>query len=489
VAVGFRCWCKVFGVARTQLSPDGNAMSERTLINPATGEAVAQVPEMSPRDVDAAVTKAAAAYDDGGWGRNAPRERAVALDAIADLIDDHGDELARLDSLNTGRPLKETRADMEEAAGFFRFFAKATVWVSGETFQLQGGILGLTLREPRGVVGSITPWNYPLPASSVKVAPALAAGNTCVLKPSELTPLSALRLAELVTEAECLPPGVLNVVTGSGEVTGAAVVEHPGIAMVSFTGGTDTGRVVLGSAARTLKPVSVELGGKTPSIVFPDADLNAALEGSLMGAFSAHGQNCVAASRLLLHEDVHDEFLERFCQRAAELRLGDPFDPATQFGPLVSEQQLRKVERYVAAGTAEGARLLTGGSRPDGGLAKGFYYRPTVFAGAGPRSTISQEEIFGPVVSALRFRSVEEAISVANGTRYGLATGVWTSDLGVATRVAREVRAGMVWINDFNAFWPELPYGGYKESGFSRELGRAGLEEYTSLKQITIRST
>jgi betaine-aldehyde dehydrogenase len=460
----------------------------RRLVNPATSEVVASVPEASPADVDEAVRRARRAFDRGEWARTAPGERVDALEAIADLIDEHADELARWDCVNTGRPLSETRLDIPEAARFFRFFARATVHLRGETIDLPGGVLGLTVREPKGVVGLIVPWNYPLPNASVKLAAALAAGNTCVLKPSELTPLSALRLSELIEAGALLPADVLNVVTGAGEVAGQAIVEHADIDAVSFTGGTSSGAAVLRSAARGLKAVSLELGGKSPNIVFPDADLERALDSAILGAFSAHGQNCVAASRLLLHADIHDEFLQAFCARARLIRLGNPLEADTEMGPLVSEEQRARVEHYVDLGRRQGARLLLGGRRPQGEtFERGFFFEPTVFADVSPDLAIAQDEIFGPVVSVLKFTSPQEALALANGTRYGLAAAVWSRDLEVALELARGIRAGMVWINDYNTFYPELPYGGYKQSGFGRELGFEGLEEYTTVKQITVK--
>jgi betaine-aldehyde dehydrogenase len=477
------------------MGPDAQLVSEekpgvRQLVNPATGEVVASVAEAGPADVDEAVRQARRAFEHGEWGRTAPRERADALEAIADLISEHAEELARLDCLNTGRPLSETQLDMPEVAGFFRFFARATVHLRGETVDLPGGVLGLTVREPKGVVGLIVPWNYPLPNASVKLAAALGAGNVCILKPSELTPLSALRLRELIEETTLLPAGVLNVVTGAGEIAGQAIVEHADVDGVSFTGGTSSGASVLRSAAGGLKAVLLELGGKSPNIVFPDADLERALESAIGGAFSAHGQNCVAASRLLLHEQIHDEFLEAFCKRARDIRLGNPLEAGTQMGPLVSEEQRARVEHYVDLGRSQGARLVLGGGRPRGAkFARGFFFEPTVFADVSPEMAIAQDEIFGPVVSVLEFSSPQEALALANSTRYGLAAAVWSRDLETAFDLARGIRAGMVWINDYNAFYPELPYGGYKQSGFGRELGFEGLEEYTVLKQITVKGS
>jgi betaine-aldehyde dehydrogenase len=462
----------------------------RQLVNPATGEVIASVSEATPADVDQAVQRARRAFEHGEWAHTAPGERADALEAIAALIGEHAEELARLDCVTSGRPLSETQLDIPEAVAYFRFFARATLHLRGETLALPGRVFGLTVREPKGVVGLIVPWNYPLVNASVKLAAALAAGNCCLLKPSELTPLSALRLRELIKAAGILPEGVLTVITGSGEVAGRSIVEHPGVDAVSFTGGTSTGEAVLRSAAAGLKAVSLELGGKSPAIVFPDADLERTLEAAIDGSFAAHGQNCVAASRLLLHEQIHDEFLDAFCGRAAAIRLGDPVDPQTQMGPLVSEEQRARVEHYVELGRREGGRLVRGGKRPPGEqFARGFFFEPTVFSQVSPHAAIAQEEIFGPVVSAFKFSSPGEALELANSTRYGLAAGVWTRDLDLALQLARGIRAGMVWINDYNTFYPELPYGGYKQSGFGRELGLEGLEEYTVLKQITVKGS
>ena len=455
-------------------------------INPATEEVSAQVAKGDERDVDLAVQAARRAFDQGPWPRMAAAERARMLWKLADLIGGNLDEMARLESVNTGKTLFDSgKVELPFAAEVFRYYAGWTTKIHGETLNLRDGAFTFTLRQPLGVVGAIVPWNFPFLLASWKIAPALAAGNTVVLKPASLTPLTALRFAELTQEAG-LPEGVFNVVPGPGGKAGMALVRHPGVDKVAFTGSTEVGKGIMREAAGSLKRVSLELGGKSPNIVLADADLEAALRGALTGIFYNKGEVCAAGSRLLVEQRVHDEFVEKLVERVKGLKVGDPMDKATRMGPVVSAQQLETVLGSVAAGRREGAPLAAGGERLRVSDGRGYFVQPTVFTGVSNAMRIAREEIFGPVLSVIPFKDVDDAVAQGNETFYGLAAAVWTRDVGKALRIARALRAGTVWVNAYNLYDAALPFGGFKESGFGRELGQAGLDLYTEVKSVWV---
>jgi acyl-CoA reductase-like NAD-dependent aldehyde dehydrogenase len=455
-------------------------------INPATEKVSAQVAKGGERDVDLAVQAARRAFDHGPWPRTAAAERARILWKLADLISANLDEMARLESVNTGKTLFDSgKVELPFAAEVFRYYAGWTTKIHGETLNLRDGAFTFTLRQPLGVVGAIVPWNFPFLLASWKIAPALAAGNTVVLKPASLTPLTALRFAELTQEAG-LPEGVFNVVTGPGGKVGMALVRHAGVDKIAFTGSTDVGKGIMKEAAGSLKRVSLELGGKSPNVVFADADLEAALRGALTGIFYNKGEVCAAGSRLLVEQRVHDEFVGKLVDRVKGLKIGDPMDKGTRMGPVVSAQQLETVLGYVEAGRREGATLAAGGERARVGDGRGYFLQPTVFTGVRNTMRIAREEIFGPVLSVIPFKDAEDAVAQGNETFYGLAAAVWTRDVGKALRVARALRAGTVWVNAYNLYDAALPFGGFKESGFGRELGQAGLDIYTEVKSVWV---
>jgi acyl-CoA reductase-like NAD-dependent aldehyde dehydrogenase len=455
-------------------------------INPATEDVSAHVAKGDERDVDLAVQAARRAFDQGPWPRMAAAERARMLWKLADLIGANLEEMARLESVNTGKTLFDSgKVELPFAAEVFRYYAGWTTKIHGETLHLRDGAFTFTLRQSIGVVGAIVPWNFPFLLASWKIAPALAAGNTVVLKPASLTPLTALRFAELTQEAG-LPEGVFNVVTGPGGKVGMALVRHPGVDKIAFTGSTDVGKGIMREAAGSLKRVSLELGGKSPNVVFADADLEAALRGALTGIFYNKGEVCAAGSRLLVEQRVHDEFVGKLVDRVKGLKVGDPMDKTTRMGPVVSAQQLETVLGYVEAGRREGATLAAGGERIRVGGGRGYFIQPTVFTGVSNAMRIAREEIFGPVLSVIPFRDADDAVAQGNETFYGLAAAVWTRDVGKALRVARALRAGTVWVNAYNLYDAALPFGGFKESGFGRELGQAGLDLYTEVKSVWI---
>jgi len=460
----------------------------RDISNPATEAVITSVPEAGLPDMARAIAAARQAFDAGPWRAFHVAQRADLLERISDLILAHEAELVALECQNVGRPLSEIEGDIRGAAQVFKYFSRAVVALMGQTAEVPDRAVAMTVREPRGVVGLIVPWNYPLPEAAIKLAPALAAGNTCVIKPSELTPLSLLRLGHLIQAELDLPPGVINIVSGDGPTVGAALVGSPQVDFVSFTGGTETGKAIMRLAAETLKPLTLELGGKSANIILEDADFDAAVAGAIMGIFQGHGQNCVAGSRLFVQRSLYPRLVEAVAEAARQIRIGDPLSRETEMGPLISRVQWEQVSRYVALGQREGARLVTGGRRPPGSqFERGHYFQPTVFDEVEPQMTIAQEEIFGPVLSVIPFTDVAEGIALANATCYGLAGAVWTRDIFKANEVARALRAGTVWINNYNAVYNELPYGGYKQSGFGRAMGLAGLEEYSILKQIAIK--
>jgi aldehyde dehydrogenase (NAD+) len=453
-------------------------------VNPSTGEVISSVAEAGPEDVDRAVRAARAALEPGSdWERMSARDRGKILIRVAQLIEERADELARLETMDNGKPLREARMfDIADSAECFRYYGGWADKIEGEVLPIPGPYLTYTRREPVGVCGQIIPWNYPFQMAAWKVAPALACGNAVILKPAEQTPLTALVLGEICLEAG-VPAGVLNVLPGFGETAGAALVRHPDVDKIAFTGSTEVGRIIQREAAATLKRVSLELGGKSPNIVLADADLDAAVKGATSGIFYNTGQACTAGSRLLVEEAVHDEFVEKLAQRAEGMRPGDPMGPKCRMGPLVSREQLDRVLSYVEKGKEEGARLVSGGDRPEG---NGFFLNPTIFAGVKPEMTIAREEIFGPVLAVSSFRDEAEAVEMGNRTIYGLAAAVWTNDVKKAHRIAHALKAGTVWINMYHKLDTGAPFGGYKQSGYGRELGKAALDLYTQTKTVWV---
>jgi aldehyde dehydrogenase (NAD+) len=464
--------------------------SGRTIdvINPATQEVLATVPRGEAEDVDRAVQAARRAFESPAWWEMDPSARSKMLWRIGELIEKNLDELARLESLNAGKPLKSARnGDMKPAADIFYYYAGWVRALHSEVIPVDGPFLNYTLREPVGVVGMITAWNYPMLLAAWKVAPALSTGCTCVIKPSEMTPLTTLRLAEICQEAG-VPDGVVNVVTGFGPEAGEALGRHMDVDKIAFTGSIRSARALLkASGESNLKRLSLELGGKSPNVVFPDADLEAALPAAFWAIYANKGEVCSAGSRLLLHEDIHDQFVERLVEKARKMRVGDPLDPKTEMGAQISQTQLDRILGYIQSGKDEGAKLLCGGERDtDGVKSRGYFMKPTVFADVTPEMKIAQEEIFGPVLSVMKFKDEEEAIAISNGTVYGLVSAVWTRDVQRAHRLARQIKAGVVWINTYNGFDSAAPFGGYKQSGFGREMGMHALESYTQVKSVWV---
>lgn len=464
-----------------------DALSGETLatLNPHDNSVIAEVALAGREDVDRAVAAAQKAFP--AWSRTPAAERGRMLLKLADLIEANAEELARLESLDTGHPLRDSRMlDVPRTAGCYRYFGGMADKFQGETIPVEAGFLNYTLREPVGVVGQVVPWNFPLMFTSWKMAPALAAGNCIVMKPAEITPLSTLRIAELMAQAG-LPPGVVNIVPGLGSVAGQHIAEHPGIAKIAFTGSTATGRRVVQASAGNLKKVQLELGGKGANIVFDDANLVAAVNGSAWAIFHNQGQACIAGSRLLLHEKIADAFLEQFLPLAQSIRLGNPLDEATEMGPLTSRQHQQRVLAYVEVARSEGGEVLAGGKAPAAAdLAKGCYVEPTIVRARTPRDRIAQEEVFGPFVTVLTFRDDVEALDIANGTDYGLGSGLWTASLQRAHRFARDLRAGMVWINSYKRVNPGSPFGGTGLSGYGREMGFDAMREYTQVKSVWV---
>ncbi|HET7567826.1 MAG TPA: aldehyde dehydrogenase family protein [Gaiellaceae bacterium] len=450
--------------------------------DPSTEEPLAVVPQATEGDVDAAVGAARSAFDDGRWSRLSPDAKTVVLQRLAGLVEEHAEELAALESLDNGKAIAEARGDVAGVATVLRYYAGWPSKIHGETNPTEERFLAYTVREPVGVCGQIVPWNYPLLMASWKLGPALACGNTVVLKPAEQTPLSALRLGELCLEAG-VPAGVVNVVTGDGR-TGAALVAHPQVDKIAFTGSTEVGKLIMAAAAPSLKRVSLELGGKNPNVVFADADLDAAVKGALAGAFENGGMACIAGSRLLVERAAYDEVVERLAVAARALRVGPGIDESTDVGAIVSREQLDKIRSYVELGRAEGAELVAGGD--DAGRERGYFLAPAVFAAATPEMRIAREEIFGPVVAAIPFDDPQEAAALANDTPYGLAGAIWTRDVKKAHALARALRAGTVWVNAYGSIRPTVSFGGFKQSGFGRELGLHSLETYTELKSVFV---
>jgi len=466
-----------------------DAVSGKTIpvMNPATGEQVTTVPEAGSEDVDRAVKAARRTFESGAWRKVDASQRERIIWRIGELIDKNKEELGTLESLNNGKTYREAlRGDIPPTSDIFYYYAGWTRKIYGETIPVDGNYLNYTLREPMGVVGMITPWNYPMLLAGWKVAPALATGCSMVIKPSEMTPLTTLKLAEYCLEAG-VPEGVVNVVTGYG-ATGEALARHMDVDKIAFTGSVRTARALLkASGESNLKRLSLELGGKSPNIIFPDADLDRAMKAAFWGIYANKGEVCSAGSRLLVHEKIYDEFVGKLAERAGKMKLGDPLDPGTEMGSQISQLQLEKILGYIESGKQEGAQVMAGGERDtEGAKAKGFFVKPTVFAAVKPGMKIAQEEIFGPVLSAIKFKDADEAAEIANGTIYGLVSAVWTRDIGVAHRLAQRIKAGSVWINAYNCFDSSSPFGGYKQSGFGREMGPHALESYTQIKSVWV---
>jgi betaine-aldehyde dehydrogenase len=452
-------------------------------VNPHDNTPITQVAMAGRADIDLAVAAASAAFP--AWSAMGASDRGRILLRLADKIEENAEDLARLESLDTGHPLRDSRTlDVPRTALCFRYFGGMADKFEGSVIPVESGFLNYVLREPIGVVGQIVPWNFPLMFTSWKLGPALAAGNCVVMKPAEITPLTSLRIAELLAESG-LPDGVVNIVPGLGSVAGQYIAEHPEIAKVSFTGSTATGRRIVHASGGNLKKLQLELGGKGANIVFDDANLTAAVNGSAWAIFHNQGQACIAGSRLILHERIADEFLERFTALANSIRIGDPLDPNTEMGPLTSMIHRDRVLEYVTVAREQGGEIVTGGKAPQNpALASGFYVEPTIVRAKSPHDRIAQEEVFGPFVTVLTFSSDEDALQIANCTDYGLGAGLWTRDLSRALRFAREIKSGMVWINSYKRVHPGSPFGGVGESGYGREMGFEAMREYTQVKSV-----
>lgn len=457
----------------------------RTIIYPFDQRTIAEVTEGDVDDVRAAIAAARRAFDEGPWREVTGAERGRLVGKLASLIERDHEELARLESLDTAKTFEESKVDMDDIASIFRYYAGLADKDGGEVIDSPiPGTVSRVVREPVGVCGQISPWNYPLLQASWKMAPALAAGNTIVMKPSEDTPLTTIKVTELAEEAG-FPAGVVNLVLGAGATVGNELAVHHDVDLISFTGGIETGRKIMQAATGNVKKLAFELGGKNPNIVFADADFDLAVDYALNAVYFHAGQVCSAGARLLVEESIHDKLVEEVKKRAARIKLGEAFDPATECGPLISEKHRAKVEGYADLARQEGAKCILGGKRPDAPeLQKGFFYEPTIFVDCTNDMRIVQEEHFGPILTIEKFSSEQEAVERANSTTYGLSGAVWTKDQNKAERVASKLRMGTVWINDFNIYFAQAPWGGYKQSGIGRELGKQGLEEYTEVKHI-----
>lgn len=455
-------------------------------IHPATEEVICEVAEGEAEDIDAAVDAARDAFDNGEWSKMDARDRGILMNKLADLIAEEADELAAIETLDNGKPISDARAaDIPLVIDTLRYYAGWADKIQGATIPVRGEYFTYTRREPVGVVGQIIPWNFPALMVAWKWGPALAAGCTIVMKPAEQTPLSCLRMARLAQKAG-IPDGVINVVPGFGPTAGAALVKHPGVDKIAFTGELATAKIIQREAADTMKRLTFELGGKSPNVIFADSDLDAAVEGAHFGLYFNQGQCCCAGSRLFVEERVHDELIDRLKEKNLDRKVGDPFDPETQQGPQVDKAQFDKILKYIEYGKKDGADCITGGSRVG---KKGYFIEPTLFDNVTDDMRIARDEIFGPVLSVLKFKNVDDIVRRANDTNFGLAAAVWTRDVAKAHRFAQKVRAGTVWINCYDVFDPGAPFGGFKQSGIGRELGEAGLANYTELKTVTVSMT
>ncbi len=479
-------------VKKYKMFVDGKWVSSHTgetwnVINPANQDVIATVPLADEEDARMAIMAARRAFDKGPWRKMSQVERGKLLLALARVIRDYAEELAQLETLNSGKPIRESRMDMSDAADCFEFYGGLADKINGDIVPVPDpNIFAMVLREPVGVVGQIIPWNYPLLMAAWKLAPALATGNCCVLKPAEITPLTALELAKLIKEVG-FPDGVVNIINGLGPVAGMELAKNEYVDKIAFTGSTDVGKQLMIAAAGNVKKISLELGGKSPMIVFEDADFPLAVEWVQFGIFVNQGEVCSATSRLYVQDKIHDRFVEELTKKAKRIKIGNPLEEATEMGPIASEKQLNKVMHYIELGKKEGAEIAYGGKRlQNGELKKGFYVSPTIFTNVKNDMKVVQDEIFGPVLTVMKFGEEDEAIELANQTRYGLAAGVFTRNINRAFRITKELRAGILWVNSSQPCFNQLPWGGYKQSGIGRELGRYAVEEYTQLKQVTI---
>ncbi|WP_394509456.1 aldehyde dehydrogenase family protein [Priestia aryabhattai] len=462
------------------------AEKQRPTVNPATGEVIGYAAEGSAEDMKAAIEAAREAFESGIWSETSASERAAILFKIADKLEEAKEELAALETIDNGKPYREAEADVEDAAACFRYYAGLITKPDGQTYSVPAPMQAMVIKEPMGVCGLIVPWNYPLLMSVWKIAPALAAGNTIVFKPSEVTPVTPTKLFEIL-ESVGLPKGVANLVMGAGDTVGNTLIQDKRVDKISFTGGTVTGKHIMRQAAENVTKVSLELGGKSPNIIFADADFETAVDYALFGIFAGSGQICAAGSRILVEESIAERFIERFAERAQKIKVGNGMDQEIEMGPLVSEEHMKKVLKYIEIGKQEGARLVCGGNRiTSSGLEKGFFVEPTVFSNVTSNMKIVQDEIFGPVVVIQTFKDEKEAIKLANDTEYGLAGSVFTNDGAKALRVIKKLRAGITWVNTYHFTFNEAPWGGYKQSGIGRGLGTFGLEEFQEVKQINI---